>query len=180
MKQLILALALAPTIAAANMCPPVADTTAERDDIYQQLRFVETERDAARLNAQLWELWLVAPDAAAQRMLDEGIAKLRSADFLGSRDVLDDLVDYCPEYAEGYNQRAFANFLQQDFAAAAVDLERAREIDPRHLGVLTGLAMTLIALDRNDEAQEVLRQALRLNPMLSERRLLTEPQEREL
>ena len=37
-------------------------------------------------------------------------------------DALDRLVEYCPNYAEGYNQRAFVSFLRQDFEAALVEL----------------------------------------------------------
>jgi hypothetical protein len=44
-----------------------------------------------------------------------------------------------------------------------------------HLGALTGKALTLIAMDRRDEAQDVLRAALAINPWLSERALLDEP-----
>jgi hypothetical protein len=48
-------------------------------------------------------------------------------------------------------------------------------LQPVHLGALTGKALTLIAMDRRDEAQGVLRTALAINPWLSERALLDEP-----
>ena len=53
----------------------------------------------------------------AQELLDEGHATTRrSYDFLGARDTCwTELVEYCPEYAEGYNQRAFASYLRQDY-----------------------------------------------------------------
>jgi len=104
----------------------------------------------------------------------------QSFDFLGSMSILSELVEYCPDYAEGYNQRAFSAFLAQDYTGALADLERAQALDARHLGVLTGKALTLMGLERNDEAQEVLRQALRLNPWLGERHLLEGPPEVEL
>ena len=55
------------------------------------------------------------------------------------------------------------------------DLERALEINPTHVAALSGKALTLMGLGRDDEAQEVLRAALALNPWLSERSLLQEP-----
>lgn len=94
------------------------------------------------------------------------------ADLLGARDALDTLVAYCPEYAEGWNQRAFVHFRVQDYEAALADLDMAQELNPRHLGVLTGKALTLIGLGREAEAVPVLRAALALNPYLSERALL--------
>ncbi|WP_375281598.1 tetratricopeptide repeat protein [Pseudooctadecabacter sp.] len=48
------------------------------------------------------------------------------------------------------------------------------------MGALTGKALTLIELDRNEEAQEVLRAALRINPWLAERALLDGPLDRDI
>jgi Flp pilus assembly protein TadD len=85
------------------------------------------------------------------------------------------LVEYCPDYAEGYNQRAFASFLRRDYNAALVDLNKALEIMPNHIAALSGKGMTLMGMGRNEEGQEALRGALALNPWLAERALITEP-----
>ena len=92
--------------------------------------------------------------------------------FVGAIDVLDRLVAYCPDYAEGWNQRAFVHFLRQDFEAALTDLDAAIALNPRHVGALSGKALTLIGLGRKAEAELALRAALALNPWLSERHLL--------
>ena len=105
-----------------------------------------------------------------------GMRRRELADLPGSIQVLDELVAYCPDYAEGYNQRAFANFLRRDLDAALPDLDRALELNPTHLGALTGRAMTLMGLGRIDEGQADLRTALGLNPWLAERSLLIEPE----
>jgi tetratricopeptide (TPR) repeat protein len=137
---------------------------------------VAPDEGAARaLSGEMWEIWLDAPDELAQAMLDEGLALLQTGAHASSRRVLSRLVDYCAEYPEGYNQRAFAAFLQGDYEAALVDLDAAIALQPVHLGALTGKALTLIRLGRDDEAQEVLRVALAINPWLSERALLDEP-----
>ena len=79
----------------------------------------------------------------------------------------------------GVNQRAFIYFLREDFAAALPDLDRTLVLSPRHIGALTGRALTLSALGRNAEATLSLRQALELNPWLSERHLLPVLEEKE-
>ena len=96
-------------------------------------------------------------------------------DFLPALEAFDKLTAYCPDYAEGYNQRAFVNFLRQDYEAALVDLDLAIARSPRHIAAIAGKALTLIGLQRDAEAQRVLREALALNPWLSERRYLTDP-----
>lgn len=153
-------------------CPPPPDIAEEQAALFAELQEARNEMQGRDINRKLWELWTDAPDAAAQALLDQGMAARSSYDFLRAIDRFDRLVEYCPDYAEGYNQRAFVNFLREDFAAALVDLDLALERSPSHVGALSGKALSLMGLDRMDEAQEVLRDALALNPWIPERGLL--------
>ena len=160
--------------AIADVCPVVPDHSARLAEIYAELQ--ETNgAGAAFLTSELWGIWTDAPNQQAQALLDEGMTQREQADFSGAVTTLDQLVTYCPNFAEGYNQRAFASFLLQDYDAALVDLERALSLRPRHIGAISGKGMTLMRLGRHQEAQEVLKQAVSLNPWLSERRLIEEP-----
>lgn len=176
--MIVLGLMAAPAF--AETCPDAPDHTARQSNIIAQLQSLETALAAAMLTQELWGLWTDAPDDRAQDLLDRGMRQRESHDFLGARDTLDQLVEYCPNYAEGYNQRAFASFLRRDFNAALYDLEQALAIMPTHIAALSGKALTLMGLGRTDEAQVVLREALKLNPWLAERSLLTEPEGEEI
>jgi len=169
----ILGILAAPAL--AQSCPPAPDHAEDIAVIEDALKLAENEMAARALNNQLWELWLDAPDAIAQELLDEGMALRRVYDFLGAREALTQLIDYCPDYPEGYNQRAFVSYLAQDFEAALADLDIVLEMQPNHIGALSGKALTLIGLGMTDEAQLPLREAVRLNPFLAERSLLAEP-----
>ena len=161
-------------------CSVGTDYTEELSQIVDQMQFAPDQGAAQVLSGKMWEIWLDAPDELAQAMLDEGLANLRYGDYVLSRASLSELIDYCPNYAEGYNQRAYVAFLSGDYAAALVDLDAAIALQPVHLGALTGKARTLIELDRSDEAQDVLRTALAINPWLGERALLTEQLETDI
>lgn len=161
-------------------CGPIPDRSESTDALYAQLRVAPSPAKAQDLSAALWQIWLDAPDARAQTLLDQGIALNRLGARDEAREVLGRLIDYCPDYAEGYNQRAYAAFLAQDFDAALADLDRTLAREPRHLGALTGKALTLIGQGRTEAAQEPLRDALRLNRWLAERALLTGPMEEEI
>ncbi|MCK0149775.1 tetratricopeptide repeat protein [Marivita sp. S6314] len=163
-------------LAAADGCPVAPDHTDAMDRLYEQTQAAPDAMVARGYSNQMWELWLQAPDEPSQMMLDEGLRALRIGDFLRAQDRLNALVSYCPLFAEGYNQRAFLNYLRNDYDAALPDLNQALDLNPRHMGALTGKALTLIALQRNDEAQEVLKSAVALNPWISERALITEPE----
>ena len=168
----IIALCFLAQTAAAQSCPPAADHADRVAVILSELRVTPTETEARVLTEELWQLWTDAPDARAQDLLDQGMQQRSGYDFLGARDTFDVLVEYCPDYAEGYNQRAFASFLRQDYAAALYDLDRALAINPEHIAALSGKGLTLMGLGRMEEAQDALRAAVAMNPWLRERGLL--------
>jgi tetratricopeptide (TPR) repeat protein len=164
----------------ALACPPVADRSAELATLIDRAQEAPNEMAGREISNQMWEIWTTAPDEAAQELLRQGTSALRVADSLRAIAAFDALVDYCPDYAEGYNQRAFVYFLNGEFEKALVDLERTVAINAEHVGALSGLALTLTALGREDEAQDWLRAALALNPWIPERGLLKEPAGEEL
>jgi tetratricopeptide (TPR) repeat protein len=123
----------------------------------------------------MWEIWATAPDAHAQDLLNSGMARREMFDFETAESVFTALIDYCPDYAEGWNQRAFVRFLRQDFEAALPDLEEALRLNPTHVAALSGKALTLLNLGRDAEGQMILRRALDLNPWIPERAYLRAP-----
>lgn len=173
---LIFALTLAGHVA-ADGCPVAPDHSAILDQLYLEIQRAPNAQIARGLSGQMWDLWLDAPDEPSQGMLDAALGAIRVGDYLRALDRLDTLVGYCPFYAEGYNQRAFVNYLRGAYVAVLPDLDQAIALNPRHTGALTGKALTLIAMGRNDEAQPILKEAVALNPWLTERALITPPQE---
>ena len=161
-------------------CPKPPDISSQEAALLSKAQRALTPGEGQEISQQLWALWATAPDEAAQSILDQGMAARASYDFLTAIRMFDRLTAYCPDYAEGYNQRAFVHFLREDFAAALVDLDLALARSPRHVAALSGKALTLMGLGRQDEAQDVLREAVRLNPWIPERGLLQAPMEEDL
>ncbi|WP_299705778.1 tetratricopeptide repeat protein [uncultured Tateyamaria sp.] len=173
MRYAIVALLLS-SPALAEKCPTAPDISVELQALIADANAAPDERNGQVASDQMWQLWLRAPDAAAQEVLDRGMRQRSSFDFAGAHDSFDTLVSYCPDYAEGYNQRAFISFLREDFSAALVDLDRALDLSPDHVGAQSGRALTLMNLGRRDDARAQLEKALANNPWLSERHLLSD------
>lgn len=175
MVRFIFAVAVAPLLFAtplwADGCPTAPDHSDRLDALIAQVQAAGSDAEARDLSNRMWPLWADAPDEPSQAMLDQGMSRRSSYDYLGALKAFDRLVDYCPHYAEGYNQRAFVNYLRHDFAAALPDLDKAIELSPKHVAAIAGRALTLLGLNRIDEARAELDRALALNPWLSERGL---------
>ena len=170
MRWLIFSLLSGPVAAAA--CPPVPDIAPAMDALIEQAHAADTISEGQEVGREMWKIWADAPDEAAQAILDRGMGKRRVFDLLGALVDFDELVQYCPDYAEGYNQRAFVHYLQEDYPAAILDLDEALARSPRHVGALSGKALALLRLGRTREARLVLTQALSINPWIPERSLV--------
>ena len=175
-RSFVLAFALvvpaAPVL--AETCPRPPDIAAEMDNLIAAIRAAPDAAAAQPISNRMWALWLAAPDTQAQSLLDQGMLRRQVRDFDAAVAAFDDLVEYCPDYAEGYNQRAFVHFLRGQYGPALEDLDRALARSPRHVGALSGKALTLFGLGRMDAGQAVLREALELNPWIPERSYLIE------
>lgn len=156
----------------SETCPPAPDHSASLAKLISDIQAAQSEAEAREVSNKMWGFWADAPNEQAQAMLDRGMSKRAEWDLLGAKKDFDKLVAYCPNYAEGYNQRAFVHFLSQNFQEALSDLDRALDISPDHIAALSGRALSLIGLNRVDEARETLLIALELNPWLPERGLL--------
>jgi tetratricopeptide (TPR) repeat protein len=169
MKHILLATLLLSPAAAVATCPDNPPRTEAHETLMQGVAQAENEMEARLLTNQLWEIWSTAPDETAQEILQRGMERRAGYDFAGAIKDFDTLIEYCPDYAEGYNQRAFVNFIRGDYEISLADLDRAVEITPDHIGAVVGRALALMQLGRNREGQLALRDALKLNPWLPER-----------
>lgn len=169
-RALLLSLLL-PASALAD-CQPGDERWDERAALHTALANATDETAADAIADSLWRIWTVAPDETAQFLLDKAMARRDAWDFAQAEDLLDELVAYCPDYAEGWNQRAFVRFLRENYDAALEDIAKALALNPYHFGALSGRAVTLMRQGHFDEGQAELRRALKVHPFLKERAML--------
>lgn len=155
-------------------CPDPEDSRSEMLNLIARAQAAETFTDGRRVSNQMWKVWLRAPDEAAQAVLDAGMKRRDVADFAGAIAEYDKLVAYCPTYAEGFNQRAYINFLTENYDAALVDLDIALDLQPYHIAAQSGRALTLMKMGRIEEARAQMLIAVENNPWLSEKALLAD------
>lgn len=176
-RALILISALIPaqipgSALAEARCPAGADISAPLTALIEEGQAATKYMPARDALRDMWALYRAAPDAWSGELMDLGLERARIADYEGAKKAFDLLVVYCPTWAEGWNQRAFVAFQQEDYASALADVERALALEPRHIPALSGKGVTLMRLGRQDEGEAVLRAAVDLHPWLPERGLL--------
>ena len=148
--------------------------TAQYETLLSALSHAKTQTEAERLAGEIWHIWLMAPDEAAQAVLDAAMERRHAGDYLGALKELDRLVEAYPDYAEGWNQRATIRFLRGELDASLADVAEVLKREPRHFGALSGKAMILYQQGKIPLAQIAVREALKHHPFLRERAILNE------
>ena len=150
-----------------------AQALGAEDALMKRLSEAATQEDGRNAEDAVWRYWLdEAPTVEVRGHIDEGMRKRDGYDFAGAEAEFDKVVELAPEYAEGYNQRAFARFLRDNTEGALADLERTLELKPRHFGALSGMYHVLFRMGRTEAATANLEKAVALHPWLKERSLL--------
>jgi tetratricopeptide (TPR) repeat protein len=115
----------------------------------------------------LWSIWFRADTPENNATLEQVQALIRRSKPEEAVVLATALIARAPDFAEAYNQRAIAHFLQGHFAESVEDCQRVLERNPYHIGALSGLGQCQLRLDRRKDALQTFRRALRLQPFSS-------------
>ncbi|MEZ5715797.1 MAG: hypothetical protein R3D85_11855 [Paracoccaceae bacterium] len=97
--------------ASAGSCPPSPDHSVALARLMEEVRVARSEAQAQEIVGRMWQLWSDAPDDLAAAVMAMGNHLRDRRDLAGALAEFNWLVAYCPDYAEGWNQRAMVHFL---------------------------------------------------------------------
>lgn len=150
-----------------------ADAENEREKLFAALKTARTESEGRAAENAIWQWWLdQAPTLDVRQAIDRGMERRESYDFEAAEAAFDIVVRDAPDYAEGWNQRAFARFLRDNDEGALSDLEKAVELEPKHFGAWSGMFHVLFRMGRTEVAYSALSRAVDIHPWLRERSML--------
>ena len=174
---LSLALLQAPTAPAQTADGGVRQTLAETapksraaqlDELFATLAASENREAAKAAERGILRLWLESGSDTIDLLMNRALAATDEEEYPLALDFLDRIITLEPGYAEGWNRRATIHFLNDDYGKAIADLEQVLAIEPRHFGALAGLGTMLRELGHEQLALDAYRQALALDPVMSE------------
>lgn len=143
--------------------------------LFEQLAKAQTQQQGREVEAEIWHYWFnKAPTKQIKETLEFGKKRREAYDYEAAESAFNKVVTAAPNFAEGYNQRAFARFLRENFSGSLQDLEKALEIEPRHFGAMSGMFHLLRLMNRNKAAYKVLQDAVKIHPWIKERGALPE------
>jgi tetratricopeptide (TPR) repeat protein len=143
------------------------DRGAQLEELFAQLAKAPDPGRANAIANAIERLWLHSDSdtigvlmARSTKAIDEKRTELALR-------LLDAVVELAPDYAEGWNRRAYVYFLQDRYGSALGDLRRALALEPKHFRALSGLAQILNDYGQKKSALKAYQELLRIHPHAS-------------
>lgn len=133
-------------------------------DLYAMLAAAEDQESATTIANSIERIWGAGVGDTAQ-VLMERAAKAAAAERpdLALR-LLDTVTRIAPDFAEGFNRRAYVYYSINEFERALGDLRRVLALDPNHYKALDGLGQILRELGQKKAALDVYRKLHAVHP----------------
>ena len=135
-------------------------------ELFEGLAAATSGLEAAPIEQRIWQLWADADDDAVDRVMATGTHAMAVGDGAGALEAFNAAVARKPDFAEAWNKRATLYYLLRRYAESIADIEQTLELEPRHFGALSGLALIREAQNRPFEALEALERASQIHPQL--------------
>ena len=141
-----LALALAGALACSSAGADQRD--ARLPELFEDLRSTGEAYVAREAEMEIWRIWMDSGRDDIDSIMREGMDAMGSGRFGDAIEHFNRIVELAPDFAEGWNKRATAYYLNEDLGESVRDIQRTLELEPRHFGAISG--MGLIFLKRGD------------------------------
>lgn len=120
--------------------------------------------DAEQITERIYEIWSRSGSDSMDLLLERGRDALTAGNSKLAIEHFTALVDHAPDFAEAYNGRATAYFQDGKYGLSLEDIRRTLQLNPRHFGAMSGLALILEEIDRPDDALAAWREVETINP----------------
>jgi tetratricopeptide (TPR) repeat protein len=162
-----------PIFVAATLALLLGETSrADQSDprlngLFTQLHEATNPAVAHSAESEIWSIWHETPDEKSMAIMRNARLALDGKDFSSAITLLDKLVDYSPNFAEAWNQRAIVLYLAEDYTGSLRDIEQTLALEPRHFGALSGRGQVYLRLDEPELALQAFESALDRNPWMA-------------
>lgn len=122
-------------------------------------------RELAEQN--VWRVWSRSGDKALDALLAEGATRMQAGELDRAIEIFSRVIRSKPGFAEGWNKRATAYFLAEQFQKSLADCDEVMKRNPQHFGALSGYGQIYLRLEELDKSLEYFRRALAVNPNMA-------------
>jgi tetratricopeptide (TPR) repeat protein len=144
--------------------PPPKTPAEERSDLYARLAASKDADETAGIITLLLHSYSESGSDTGDLLLQRARHAIGLKQYPDALKILDQTVALLPGWAEGWNARATARYLDDDYNGSMADIAQTLKREPRHLGALMGMAAILEARGKKEDALKVYERALAIAP----------------
>lgn len=133
------------------------------DSLFAELQDPANE-DWEATEQEIWQEWSRSGSRAMDLLLERGRDAMAAGNYEAAVEHLSALIEHAPEFAEGWNARATAFFLMEQYGLSVADIQQTLALNPRHFGAMSGLGSILERTGRLKDALAVHTKALQVHP----------------
>ncbi len=136
------------------------------DQLYERLGKAQSETEAGNIALQIQRIELKSGGDTTDLLMDRALTAMQAANTGKAIKILSAIIHLKPDYAEAWNKRATAYFMQKDYVRSIADIAETLRRNPREFGAWSGLGMMLVDMGDKKHAYEALKKALEINPKI--------------
>jgi tetratricopeptide (TPR) repeat protein len=133
-------------------------------DLYAHLAAAEDAEEATKAAQAIERLWLSSGSDTVSVLMERAVSAANDKKYDLALKMLDTIVAVAPDYAEGFNRRAYVHYLNDDIGRAMADLRRTLALDPNHFKALDGLAQILKEIGDKKASFDVYKKLMEVHP----------------
>jgi tetratricopeptide (TPR) repeat protein len=144
--------------------PPPQTPAEARADLYARLAAAKDADETAGIITLLLHAYAESGSDTGDLLLRRARQAIGAEEYSDALKILDATIALLPDWAEGWNARATARYLDDDYDGSMADIAQTLKREPRHLGALMGMAAILEARGKKEDALKVYERALAIAP----------------
>lgn len=156
-------IALTGLAVALCLAGPITAQDRSLSELMDQLAQPDAQ-DVQGLQDEIRRRWARSGSAAVDFLIERGDAALEQGNLIRAVEHFTAAIDHAPDFAEAWNGRAAAYYLQGEFGLSMSDIRVALALNPQHYGAMTGLALILEDVGDTSRAYAAYQMADALNP----------------
>ena len=142
-----------------------ADQSDERlDALFEVLVTTDDAGEAHAAEMSIWRIWIASGREDVDALMTLGVEAMTRQRIDQSIEFFDRIVDLAPGFSEGWNKRATAYYLNDDYVASVRDIERTLALEPRHFGAISGMGLIFLARGDDAGALQAFEEVLKIHP----------------
>lgn len=162
----------------------IPDAPADRakllDDLYAHLATAPDEQASKPFVEAIEKIWLTSGSDTIAVLMERAMLAAQHQHGDLALQLLSSVVDLAPDYAEGWNRRAYVFYTEGDYERALGDLRRVLALDPNHYKALDGLGQIMRQLDRKPQALQAYEKLAAVHPFWPNVQTIVEELRREV